>query len=250
MRSKRIIATLAATLLVAAVSGPVPARANQSGKPDSIVRIYVEYRLAKDGILKNNNLHVNVAHGKITLTGTVLTLHDRSEAAKEAAEVADSYSVVNDLSVSTPEVPDTALARAVLKRVENHVFYTVFDWLKVSAKNGVVTLHGWVDNPWNVRFYADEAARVPGVKRIVNKLKVAVSLGYSKFRAARLIYSDPMYWGYSLEFNPPIHIIANRGTLILEGNVGSKAERAYLDDLLTFRTDAINVVNHLQISAD
>ena len=244
-----VIAFLTVSALIAAV-GPLPARAEDKKKPDSTVKIFVEYKLAKDGILTNDNIKVGVANRMITLSGTVATLHDRVEAAKEAHNVCDDYQVVNDISVSAPQVPDSALAAAVLKRVENHVFYTVFDWLTVGAKNGVVTLHGWVDNPWEVGQYESEAARVPGVKRIVNELKREISFGYLRYRVARLIYDDPFFWQYSMELNPPIHVIVNNDKVILEGYVNSMGERGYLSSQVRFRTDAISVVNNLQVLSD
>ncbi len=253
MKRNRIAPLLAVVLAVstlAMISGPLPARAENKRRPDGTIRIFVEYKLAKDGILTNDNIKVGVADGKITLTGTVPTLHDRMEAEKEARDVDDSYAVVNDLSVSAPYRPDSALAAAVLKRVENHVFYTVFDWLTVGVRNGVVTLHGWVDNPWDVGQYESEASRVPGVRKIVNDLKTEMSFGYLRYRVARLIYDDPMFWQYGLELNPPIHVIVDNDRVILEGYVDSMGERGYLASQVRFRTDAISVVNNLQVVSD
>lgn len=250
MRTNRIVSAITALLtltLLAFMSDPGAALAGKRKKSDSTVKIFVQYKLAKSGILDNGNVNVHVAANTITLTGTVPTLHDRIEAAKEAAGVDYSYKIVDDLKVASPNVADSGLAKAVYKRVVNHSFYTVFDWLTVSANNGVVTLKGWVDNPWEVHDYASEASKVPGVERIVNNLKVEFAQGYTRYRAARLIYDSPRYWGYSLEMNPPVHVVSNDGTLIIEGSVDSKAERGYLADLVTFRTNAIKVVDNLQV---
>jgi osmotically-inducible protein OsmY len=232
------------------IGGPAPARANDLKKSDSSVKIFVEYRLTKAGILTNNNVNVNVADGKITLTGMVPTLHDRMEAEKQARKVDKNYPVVNDLSVSAPFKPDSILAAAVLHRVETHDFYTAFDWLTVGVNNGVVTLHGWVSDPWEVHQYEAEAAKVPGVRKIVNNLRVEMTSGYLRYRVERLIYDDPLFWQYSQELNPPVHVVVNDGTVILEGYVDSMGERGFLASQVTFRTDAIRVVNHLQVVSD
>ncbi len=253
MKTHRLAPTLVAFLTIIALaitSMPVPARAEDKKKSDSTVRIFVEYKLAKKGILTNDNINVSVANRAITLTGSVPTLHDRTEAVKEAHNVCDDYKVVNNLSVSAPIRPDSVLAAAVLKQVENHVFYTVFDWLTVGVKNGVVTLHGWVDNPWEVGQYQSEAAKVPGVTKIVNHLKMEMNFGYLRYRVARLIYDDPMFWQYSMELNPPIHVIVNNDKVMLEGYVNSQGERGYLASQVRFRTDAIGVVNNLQVVSD
>lgn len=253
MKRNRIASIAIALLTMSAlivISNPLPARAEDKKKSDSTVRIFVEYKLAKDGILTKDNINVSVANRTITLTGSVPTLHDRTEAAKEAHDVCDDYQVVNDLSVTAPQVPDKALAAAVLKRVENHVFYTVFDYLTVGADHGTVTLHGWVDNPWEVNQYASEAAHVPGVTKVVNRLKLEMNFGYLRYRVARLIYDDPLFWQYSMELNPPIHVIVNNDKVILEGYVNSMGERGYLASQVRFRTDAIGVVNNLQVVSD
>lgn len=230
--------------------GPAYAWAKSPIKSDSNMKVIVEYRLVKDGILKNDNISVIVAGGKVILTGTVPTLHGRMEAAREAGKVDQGYAVVNDLTVSVPYVPNKVLAAGVLHKVEDHVFYTVFDWLTVGVKNGVVTLHGWVSEPWEVHQYEDVAAEVPGVRKIINKLKVEMTFGYLRYRAARLIYSDPLFWQYSLELNPPVHVVVNNGTVRLEGFVDSSGERGFLGDEITFRTNAVRVVNDLQVVPD
>lgn len=253
MRTNRIICALVALLTAGApviMGGPVPAWGKNRKQSDGNVRIYVEYRLAKDGLLKDNNIRVGVANGKITLTGTVPTLHARADAAAEARKVERSFAVVDDLTVPAPFVSDSVLAADVLHRVEDHTFYTVFDWLTVGVNKGVVTLHGWVNDPWEVREYASEASKVPGVTRIINKLKPETNFGYLRYRVARLIYGDPLFWQYDTELNPPVHVVVNDGTVILEGYVDSSGEKGFLATEVIFRTDAVRVVNNLQVVSD
>lgn len=253
MRTYRLTSALMAFLAICALSvtsGTVSALAGNVRKSDGTLKIFVEYKLAKDGILIDNNVKVGVASGTITLDGTVPTLYDRTKASAEAHDVCDSYRVINNLSVTAPRVADRPLAAAVAKRVENHVFYTVFDWLRVDAKNGVVTLRGWVDNPWDVNQYESEASRVPGVTGIVNRLRTERSVGSLRYRVARLIYDDPFYWQYGMELNPPIHVIVNNDNVILKGYVNSPSESGYLASQVRFRTDAMDVVNNLHVSPD
>lgn len=253
MRTNRIVFVLVAFLTAGALAvlgGPLPAWARDRNESNSKVRIHVEHRLAMDSIFKTSNIQVGVANGKITLTGTVPTLYARTEAAVEARKVERSYQVVNELTISTPYMPDKVLAAKVLHKVENHSYYTVFDWLAVGVNNGEVTLHGWVSDPWEVHEYATEASKVRGVTKIINKLKPEMNFGYLRYRVARLIYSDPLFWRYAIELNPPVHVVVNNGTVILEGYVDSLGERGFLASEVTFRTDAIKVVNNLQVVSD
>lgn len=251
MKANRIITSAMGVFTICAILfSPAIARAGGHTKSNGNVKIFVEYKLAKDGILKGNNIDVAVSHGRIILDGTVATLHAKMKAAKEAGKIAKSYTVVNNLDVSAPFVPDSALAADVLHKVENKAFYTVFDWLTVGVNNGVVTLHGWVDEPWEVHQYAKEASMVTGVTRIVNDLRVEMSMGYLRYRVARMIYRDPFFWQYAMDLNPPVHVVVNNGTVILEGYVDSAGQRGYLGSEVTFRTDAVNVVNNLQVVRD
>lgn len=214
---------------------------------NSTVRISVEYKLVRAGILKNDNIRVAVADSTVKLEGTVPTLHDMREAEKLARGVEDAYRVLNALKLSSPSVPEKQLADEVTKAIDDHVFYSIFDWVDVNASNGIVTLKGWVHLPWYAREYVSQAERVPGVKQVVNDLKDATGSEYLMYRSARLIYDDPFFTGYAFERNPPVHIIVNLNTVILEGKVGSENLRAFAADQIRFHTDAFNVVNNLKV---
>ncbi len=232
------------------MSCSVPAFARNAKKSNHTIKIYVEYKLAKDGMITDHNVHVAVANGKITLTGTVPTLYDIALAKKDARSAANNFTVVDELTASAPQKPDSVIAHDVMNRIETHDFYTVFDWVTAHSNNGVVTLNGWVNAPWYVKQYQDQAERVLGVRKVVNDLRTAIGSDYLKYRAYRLIYSDPFYQDYAIEMNPPIHVIVNGASLILEGNVNTSGERGYLADLMRFYTDAPMVVDHLQVTPD
>ncbi|MCL4511926.1 MAG: BON domain-containing protein [Bacteroidetes bacterium] len=251
MRTKRFISLLMALSVLSAfiiVGSSIPAMAQDAKKSDSTVKIFVEYQLAKGGILKNGNINVAVANGKITLTGTVPTIHDQKQAEKLAQNADENYSVVNDLTIAAPYVSDSQITSEVMHRIETHLFYTVFDWVTVHSQNGVVTLKGWVNLPWYSTEYQAQAEHVSGVKKVINEMKTSMGSNYLAFRSARLIYNDPMFMGYAFQQNPPIHIIVNIGSVILEGKVGSATERSYAANLIRFHTDAVEVVNNLVVS--
>jgi osmotically-inducible protein OsmY len=251
MKTKKRITWLIALSVLAsfmmAVS-PVQGNATTVGRSDSQTKIFVQYKLIKSGILTDHNVHVTVAHNKIILTGTVPTLFDVSRAQKIVQRVDDHYAIVNDLSVSAPDVPATLMEKEVMHRIETRTFYTVFDWVDVHANGGVVTLNGWVNDPWLRGQYQTQAEKIIGVKKVINHLKMALGSNHLKYRAVRLIYSDPFYWRYSMEINPPIHVIVDGFNLILEGKVSSPGERAFLENLMVFRTNAPRVVDDIQLT--
>jgi len=227
----------------------IPVYAQSSQKPsNSNIKIFVEYRLAKDNLLKNDNIKVSVADNKIILDGTVPTIYAKNLAAEEAQKVEDNFAVVNNINVVSQNVTSEKIVKAVEKRIYDNVFYSIFDWVTVQDTNGIVTLNGWVHLPWYVKQFQSEAEKVVGVKEVVNNIKPTFGPGRIGRRAARLIYNDPEFYGMEYLSNPPIHIIVNNGTVLLEGQVMSTAQGAWAINLVRFYTDAVNVRSNLYVT--
>lgn len=116
----------------------------------------------------------------------------------------------------------------VAQQVNRYVNFTVFDTVSASVEDGVVTLTGKVTMPYKVDDLTRRVSRVSGVSRVVNQIEV---LPVSRFddelrlRIARAIYSNPSFWHYASMANPPIHIVVERGRVVLEGVVNSDVER-------------------------
>ncbi len=211
------------------------------------LKIFVQYRLIKKNLLTNDNIQVDVRGNQIILSGTVPTLYDKNEAEEEAHSVDENYVVVNNLTVESPIIADSILTKTVLDKIQSNLFYGMFDWITASSNNGVVTLKGWVHLPWLKTQFQNEVGKIPGVESIVNEIKNTFGPGEIGIRAARLIYNDPMFWGMQYFSNPPIHIIVNNGSVILEGNVSSEVQSSWAGNLVRFRTDAFSVENDLKV---
>ncbi len=229
------------------VASPALAQSSSKKPSDSNVKIVVEYKLVKDGLLNNDNLNVNINNNTITLTGYVPTIHARNEAVKDVRDAAGNYAVVNNIKIYEYQIPDSLVVKKVLSKIHNNAFYGVFDWVTASDTNGVLTLTGWVHYPWYKEWFQKDAENVVGVKKIVNNIKNTFGPGEIGYRAARLIYSDPMYQGMQYLSNPPVHIIVNNGSIILKGQVSSSGESGYIDYLVRFNTGAVRVNNDLAI---
>jgi osmotically-inducible protein OsmY len=245
---KLIIKNYLLILIIVSVSAGL-SFAQESGQEvsKSNLKIFVQYRLAKADLLKNNNIQVDINGNKIILSGEVPTIFDKNQAEVEAHSVDENYLIVNNINVQAPSVADSNLTQQILNKIHNNVFYGIFDWFTVKSNNGVVTLDGWVHLPWLKNQYQTEVEKVPGVKKIVNNIQNTFGPGETGYRAARLIYNDPMFWGMQYFANPPIHIIVNNGKVFLFGTVSSEAQRAWAQNIVTFYTDAFSVNNHLQI---
>ena len=223
--------------------------AQESGEPlsKSNLKIFVQYKLAKAKLLTNDNIKVDINDNKIILSGTVPTLYAKNQAEAEAHSVDENYTIVNNLKVENQIVADSDLTKQVLDKIQANVFYGVFDWLTVNSNNGIVTLDGWVHLPWLKDQFQTEVEKIPGVKSVVNKIQITFGPGEIGFRAARLIYNDPMFWGTQYSANPPIHIIVNNAKVYLYGTVNSEVEKSWAANIISFRTDAFSVENNLEV---
>ena len=221
--------------------------AQSANHQNKTVKIFVEYRLAKDGLINKDSIDVAVKDKTITLNGAVASLADKRNAEEDARDVNDTYNVINNLEVKRSDVPPAKLVSEVLKKIHDHVFYTIFDWVTASDSSGTIVLKGWAHEPWDKSIYQKEAEKVAGVTKIKNDIQNTFGPGMVGIRAARLIYTDPMFQGYAYMSDPPIHIIVENGSVLLKGKVDSSGESGWAANMIRFKTNAISVVNDLKI---
>lgn len=232
-------------LMYTAVSA-MPASDNVT--PD-MIRVMLEHRLMKHDILQQNNIQIGVQGDKIILRGTVQTLAQKEQAEKDAHHVAEEYTVVDSLALAPTTLTNQQIDDAVLKAVQMNPFYDVFDYVTAQTQNGVVTLKGWVHEPWHKTEFGKAAERIVGVKKVDNQIQIVIGPSQVGVQAARVIYNDPLFRQYSYLQNPPIHVIDNNGLIILAGRVSSDSEKSWAGDLVLNYTNAVAVDNELQVKS-
>lgn len=139
------------------------------------------------------------------------------------------FSIVLLLAAVSPvpaqSAPPPAAVRALLGATKA---ITVFDHVAATASDGVVTLEGAVTSRAKREQIETEVATAPGVRQIVNRLKV---LGSSpgdedlRHRVARAIYGHPSFRGYAAMSQPPIRVLVDAGRIRLAGDVRTTVER-------------------------
>jgi osmotically-inducible protein OsmY len=70
-----------------------------------------------------------------------------------------------------PSVPDSELKEQVETAMRNDPF-APDQHVSVTLKDGVVTLHGFVFDEWDLRVVKRIARRTPGVKRVIDDLEI------------------------------------------------------------------------------
>jgi osmotically-inducible protein OsmY len=139
------------------------------------IRADVSSQLFWDNRIDDSDIAVDVADGRVVLSGTVPSFSDRWEAEDDAWSIPGVRSVDNRLKV-TPVISPALEDEQVKARVRN-----VLDWsptvdasgINVSVSGGVVTLTGNVDSSWQRTRAWDLASGVSGVVDVINELTVS-----------------------------------------------------------------------------
>jgi osmotically-inducible protein OsmY len=167
-------------------------------------------------------------------------------------KVDDVKTVVADLAVKGGE-NDDAIANEVAKRIRQYVFFTIYDDVEGSVRDGVVTLTGKVTMPFKASEIGDLVARVPGVREVRNRIStLPVSTFDDQLRVAiaTQIYRDPLFWNYAIQVNPPIHVVVENGHVTLTGVVNSEVERRKAEAVARTTFGVFSVDNKLRLDSE
>jgi len=160
-------------IMSAATAGPALAREAGSEQAQQQVA-QIQMRLRKNPDLKNNAIDVTVNNGVATLTGTVDSQTEKSDAARLAL-VSGIVGVDNRLDVGSAgvrqAVSDSGLTAKIKgKLVEDEM--TRFSDVSVTTNNGVVTLTGSVPDQEALTQVLSIARSCQGVTRVENDLTI------------------------------------------------------------------------------
>jgi osmotically-inducible protein OsmY len=196
----------------------------------------------------------SVEDGIVTLTGTVGLYQDKLDAAKKVKKLANVSGVRNDIVVAGETVPDSQLQKKLSKQLAyDRVGYydNAFNYLALGVKNGVVTISG--DALWDPP--KDDAlaivARTPGVKDVVNDMKVLPASQFDdsiRARTARAIYRDSVLGRYATDPVDPIRIVVENGHVTLYGTVQSTMDKTIAGMRASAVPGAFSVENKLVVN--
>jgi osmotically-inducible protein OsmY len=127
----------------------------------------------------------------------------------------------------TPQ-SDTQIAARVTHEIRMYPRYGIWDDVNFQVANGQIVLSGEVSQPYKKADIANIVKRVPGVTSVTNELKIAPLSNFDnrlRIQVARAIYGDPSFTLYSMEAQPPIHILVDNGHVTLTGVVATDAQK-------------------------
>jgi len=224
---KKQLSALMTTLALLVLLSMTAMAAN--GGNDQQIQQAVSQKIHKTKQLQTINS--SVEDGVVTLTGTVNLYQDKLDATKKIKKLANVTGVRNDIVVAGETVPDSQLQQKLAKKLAyDRVGYydNTFNYLALDVKDGVVTLNG--DTVSDV---AKDSAlailnRTPGVKDVVNDVKVLPVSGFDdsiRARTARAIYRDSVLGRYASDPVHPIRIVVDNGRVTLYGAVQNAMDK-------------------------
>ena len=223
-----------------------------TGRYDQQIQQAVSHKIQSAKQLQNVNS--SVEDGIVTLTGTVGVYQDKLDAAKKIKKVANIAGVRNDIAVTGANVPDDQLQQKLAKKLAyDRVGYSdnTFNYLAINIKDGVVTLTG--DAVYDVPMDSamDIVARTPGVKDVVNDVKVLPVSMFDdslRIRTARAIYRDSVLGRYATDPVHPIRIVVDNGHVTLYGSVASSMDKTIAGVRASGVSGAFSVDNKLVVN--
>jgi len=223
---KTLYRALASFLMVGVLTAGLAAE-TAAARYDNDIEARVSQELAKK---KNfNKLQASVEDGIVTLTGNVDLYQQKLDAAKKVRKMSKVQGVRNLIEVSTT-VPDSELQAKLDRKLyyDRMGYDNTFNYVTASVNDGVVTLIGEVRQPISSDSAVSIANTLPGVKEVVNNIKVAPVSNFDdriRLAATRSIYGFSTLNRYAIDPARPIRIVVDNGHLTLYGTVDSKADK-------------------------
>ena len=230
--------------------GLVTSALAQRGRYDSEIQQGVEKIFSSNP--KFQDVHATVEDGIVTLTGKVKLYFDKLEVEKKLRHVKHLEGIRNQIEVSTTVPDDVLLEKLANKLRYDRVFMgQMFNNLKLSVQNGVVTVSGDViDYPSH-----DSALAIietePGVKDVIDEIKVLPVSTFDdelRIKVARAIYSHPALQKYAIDPQSPIRIVVNNGHVQLEGVVDSAMDKQIAGVQANSVPGVFSVENNLMVA--
>jgi hyperosmotically inducible protein len=226
MSNKSILSSL---LLVGWLSVSLFAQSSGAERYDATLQTSVTHKLADNR--KFENVKSSVEDGIVTLTGTVNLYQDKLDAAKAVKKQKNVQGVRNRIEVAGPAVSDARLTDQLSRKLyyDRVGWYdSAFNYYTLSVKDGVATIGGQTYNEVGRDSALAIANRMPGVKDVVNQIKVSPVSNFDdslRRRAVRAIYGNSALGKYAVDPARPIRIIVDGGHVSLYGTVISPMDK-------------------------
>jgi hyperosmotically inducible protein len=248
----RFIPILALVLGVSVSALPYAAAAVQPAQNDTNLQAEVINKALNKPNLKG--VRATAHDGVVTLTGTVPLFDLKQQADKRTHKIKGVQAVANEIQVAGPNLPDSVVEAKLVKAISyDRVGYgtTPFNAISVQVQDGTATLSGDAYGPIDASSALALAANTPGVKNVVNEVRVdplSPMDDRSRIQLFRTIYGFPTLSKYALDPAKPIRISVQNGNVTLYGVVDSQMDK----DVAGIRANSVpgifKVTNDLKVA--
>ena len=195
---------------------------------DELLELAVENELLSDEAIDCHGMDVTVSEGVVTLSGRINSLRGRQRATEATKLLRGVRSVINQMVLLPPQRKDDLLTLDVEHALTQNSATESYQII-AAVKDGIAHLGGTVDSHAERRLAEFVTAGVAGIVEVDNRIDVEPKQHRPDKELAadirELIAASPM-----LE-DTTVDVVVSEGTAVLNGVVGTLAERDTAEEL-------------------